>query len=63
VSAAVAVRARTLGDELGADDRDVARGLDPEPHLTPFEPHDGDTNVVADEQLLHQLSGEHQHSA
>jgi hypothetical protein len=24
-----------LGDELGADDRDVAGCLDPEPHLTP----------------------------
>src|SRR5512135_622886 len=54
-------RPQTLGDELGADDRDLARGLDPQADLAPLQADDGHADVVADKKLLHQLPGQHQH--
>ena len=55
------LRRPAFGDELGADHRDLAGGVDPEPDLSPFQPDDGHADVVADEEFLHQLPGQHQH--
>src|SRR4051794_9786325 len=49
-------RAEAFGDQLGADHRDLARRLDPEPDLSPFEPDDRHADVVADKELFHQLA-------
>jgi len=48
-------------DQLGADDCDVARSVDPQPHLSSLEPDDRDADVVTYEQLFHELPGQHQH--
>src|SRR5690606_16378902 len=66
VAAAGEARARSrlafaLRDQLRADDRDVARGLDAEADLTPLQPDDGHADVVADVQLLHKLPRQDQH--
>jgi hypothetical protein len=50
-----------LRHELGPDHRDLARCLDAEPDLPPLQSDDGHADVVADEQFLHQLPGQHQH--
>jgi hypothetical protein len=54
-------RMLSLGHQLRAYDGDVARGIDPQPHLSSLESNDGDANVLADEKLLHELSGQHEH--
>jgi hypothetical protein len=50
-----------LGDELGPDHRHVAGRVDPEADLPPLQADDGHADVVADEELFHQLAGQHQH--
>ncbi len=52
-----------LRDKLGANHRDVARGFNSKPDLSPLDPYDGHADVVADKKLFHQLPGQHQHSA
>ena len=54
-------RRRPLRDQLRPDDRHVARGVDPQPHLPPLQPHDRDADVVTDEEFFHQLPGQHEH--
>jgi hypothetical protein len=54
-------RRRPFRDELGANDRHVARGVDPQPHLPALEPDYRDADVVTYEKLFHQLPGQHQH--
>src|SRR5689334_16554535 len=54
-------RPQPLGNELGADDGHLARGLDAQPDLAPFEPDDRHANVVPDEEFFHELSSQHQH--
>src|SRR5437763_12771794 len=55
-------RPQPLGNELGADHGHLARGLDPQPHLAPFETDDGHANVVSNEEFFHQFSNQYQHS-
>src|SRR5512135_1832463 len=43
---------QTFGDELGADDGDLTRGLDPQADLTSLQADDGHSDVVADKELL-----------
>jgi hypothetical protein len=50
-----------FGNELGTDDRDLARGIDSEPYLATLEPDDRHTDVVADKEFFHQLPRQHQH--
>jgi hypothetical protein len=50
-----------FGNQLGSDDRDLARRFDAQPDLASFQSDDGDADVIADEQLLHQFPGQHQH--
>src|SRR4051812_42191832 len=38
-------------DQFGADDGDLARGLDPEPDLAAFEADDGHAHIIADVEL------------
>src|SRR4051812_10526839 len=54
-------RPQPLGNELGADHGHLARGLDPQPDLAPFETDDSHANVVSYEEFFHQLSSQHQH--
>jgi hypothetical protein len=54
-------RGRSLGDELGTDDRDLAGGINAQPDLASFQPDDRHADVVADKELFHQLPGQHQH--
>jgi hypothetical protein len=53
----------TFRNQFGADDRDLARGLDSQSDLTSLQANYGDADIVADEKLLHQLPREHQHGA
>jgi hypothetical protein len=54
-------RPLTTGDELGANDRNFPWRVDPEPHLPSLHPHDRHANVVADVELFHELTGQHEH--
>jgi hypothetical protein len=54
-------RGRPFGDQLGADDGDLARGVDAQADLTPLQPDDGHADVVADKEFFHQLPRQHQH--
>jgi hypothetical protein len=47
--------------QLGTHDRDLARGVNAQPDLAPFEPDDGHTDIVADKEFFHQLPRQHQH--
>jgi hypothetical protein len=47
--------------QLGTDDGHVARGVDPQAHLAPLQPHHGDTDVITDEEPFHELSSQHEH--
>jgi hypothetical protein len=51
------------GKELLAIDRHVARGFDTEANLTAIDVHDRDTDVVADKNLLPELTTEYEHGA
>jgi len=51
----------SFGDQLRSNDSDVARCVDPQPHLPSLESNDCDADVIADEKLLHELSGQHEH--
>jgi hypothetical protein len=46
-----------FGDQLGPDHRDLPRRLDAQTYLPGFQSHDGDANVIPDEELLHQFPG------
>jgi hypothetical protein len=48
-------------NEFGANDRYVAGSVDPQPHLASLEPDHRDADVVAYEELFHELPGQHQH--
>ena len=48
-------------DQLCANDLHVAGSVDSQPHLPSLEPDDRDADVVTDEQLFHELAGQHQH--
>jgi hypothetical protein len=50
-----------LGNELGTDNRNLARGVDSEPYLATLEPDDRHADVVADKEFFHQLPRQHQH--
>jgi hypothetical protein len=54
-------RGHPIGDQLGPHDRDFTGGIDSEPDLTSFQPDDSYTDVVANEELFHQLPRQHQH--
>ena len=54
-------RGRSFGDELGANDRDLAGGVYTQPDLASFQPDDCHTDVVADKEFFHQLPRQHQH--
>src|SRR3954447_22183394 len=48
--AALRLRDLTIGDEFGADDGDLPRGLDPQSDLPAFQADDGHADVLANEQ-------------
>ena len=50
-------------DQFGADNGDLARGVDSEADLAPLKSNDRNANVVADVQFFHELSRQHQHGA
>lgn len=50
-----------FGDQLGPDDRHLPRRLDAQAHLTGFQPHHCDADIIPDEEFLHQFPGEHEH--
>ena len=50
-----------LGNELGTDNRNLARRVDAEPYLATLEPDDRHADVVADKEFFHQLPRQHQH--
>ncbi len=52
-------RTKSFGDQFGPDDGNLARGIDTQPHLPSLESNDSDADVIADEELLHELSGQH----
>src|SRR5262245_4724651 len=54
---------QSLGNEFGADDRQLARGLDSQPDLAPHKTDDSHADVVSDEELFLQLAGQHQHGS
>jgi hypothetical protein len=55
------LRGRSLGDEFGTDDRDLAGGINAQPDLASFQPDDSHADVVADKEFFHQLPRQHQH--
>jgi hypothetical protein len=61
VQSGLTSRSLSFGDKFRAHDGDLARGIDPQPHLPSLESHDCDADVIADEKLLHELSGQHEH--
>jgi hypothetical protein len=54
-------RSDPLGNQLGPDDRDLSGRVNPQSNLTSFQPDDSYTDVVANEELFHQLPRQHQH--
>jgi hypothetical protein len=48
-----------LGNELGADHGHLARGIDPQSDLAPFETDDCNANVVSNEESFHQFSSQY----
>ncbi len=51
----------SFGNQLGANDRDLSGRVDSESNLTSFQSDDSYTDVVANEELFHQLPRQHQH--
>src|SRR5262245_55319901 len=54
---------QSLGNEFGADDRHLARGVESKPDLAPLKTDDSHADVVSDEELFLQLAGQHQHGS
>ena len=54
-------RPRTIRHQFGADDRHLARGVDPQPHLPPLKADHGDADVITNVEFFHELSSQHEH--
>ena len=50
-----------VGNQLGANDCHIARGVDSQTHLPPLDPDDRNADVVTNEEFFHELAGQHQH--
>jgi hypothetical protein len=55
------LRPQPLGNQFGADDRHLARGLDPQPDLSIFETDDCNANVVSNEDFFHRFASQYEH--
>ena len=54
-------QARAIRNQLGADDHNIAWGVDAQPYLASLQADNGDANVITDEEFFHELPGKHEH--
>jgi len=55
------LRPRTIRNQLGANDRHLPRGVDPQPHLSSLQADHGDADVITNEKFFHELPGQNEH--